>query len=161
MRSIPTALYRGKRIGTTAREALVGSLGPSAPKLRSEQNRIGQPSPQISIGGMKWRFGPSLCAYDVSGGNQAGFFVVETRFSTQEIWDLAGTVWVPGSYLTGAVSALRSSLISGFTEKNLCRHGSHRNAGIRSARQNIAIIPGTCSAAIRCNSKLPQFLQCA
>src|SRR6266852_3015297 len=66
-----------------------------------------------------------------------------------------------GSHLTGAGSALRSSLISGFTEKNLCRHGSHRNAGIRSTRKNIATIPGTCSAAIRCNSKLPQFLQCA
>ncbi len=68
---------------------------------------------------------------------------------------------LPVSHSTGAASVLCSTLITGFTEKNLCRHGSHRSAGIRSARQNIAIIPGTCSAAIRCNSKLPQILQCA
>jgi len=66
-----------------------------------------------------------------------------------------------GSHLTGAGSGPCSFLLTGFTEKNLCRHGSHRSARIRSTRQNIAIIPGTCSAAIRCNSKLPQIPQCA
>jgi len=64
-------------------------------------------------------------------------------------------------YLTGVASTFDSSFINGFTEKNLCRHGPHRSAGTRSTRHNIAVIPGTCSAAIRCKSKLPQIPQCA
>lgn len=64
-------------------------------------------------------------------------------------------------YSTGVAATLRSSRSNGRTEKNLCRQGSHRNAGIRSTRQKIDVVPGTYSAEIRCNARLPQIPQCA
>ena len=58
-------------------------------------------------------------------------------------------------------AASRSSLRIGRAEKNLCRQGSHRNAGIPSIRQSIEITPGTCSGAMRFTSVFPQISQCA
>ena len=66
-----------------------------------------------------------------------------------------------GSYSMGVTSALRSSRNMGSTEKNLFRQGSQRNAGTRKTRPRMDAIPGTCSAEIRCNSRLPQIPQCA
>ena len=57
-------------------------------------NPPGQAGGILSL--IKRRFGLSLCAYNVSGGNEAGFSCCETGFSTQEIWDLVGTVLVRG-----------------------------------------------------------------
>jgi hypothetical protein len=45
----------------------------------------------------------------------------------------------------------------GRNEKNLCRHGSHLTAGNPSQRPTTDVTPGTFSAAIRCNSRLPQM----
>ncbi len=79
-------------------------------------------------------------------------------------------------YLLGAVVADRSSRGSGLlwpaavdglsrrsgrTEKNLCRQGSQRNARIPSKRLTAEAAPVMRSAEMRCNSRLPQILQCA
>jgi len=64
-------------------------------------------------------------------------------------------------YLVGAGAGERSSWRRGLIEKNLWRQGSQRNAGSPRMRPRNAVIPGTCSAEIRCNSRLPQIPQCA
>jgi hypothetical protein len=61
----------------------------------------------------------------------------------------------------GAAATCDSPRRSGRTEKNLCRQGSQRNAGSFRIRQKMAVACGTCSAEIRCNSKLPQIPQWA
>ena len=64
-------------------------------------------------------------------------------------------------YFAGVAATARSSRNNGRTEKNLCRQGSHRNDGSRRMRPIIAVTPGTYSAEIRCNARLPQIPQCA
>jgi len=64
-------------------------------------------------------------------------------------------------YSFGAAATERSSRRSGRTEKNLCRQGAQRNAWIPSKRPTVEVTPVMRSAEIRCNSRLPQILQCA
>ncbi len=64
-------------------------------------------------------------------------------------------------YSLGAAAADRSWRRSGRTEKNLCRQGSQRNAGIPRRRLTMDVAPVMRSAEMRCNSRLPQILQCA
>jgi hypothetical protein len=65
------------------------------------------------------------------------------------------------NYLFGAATAGRSSCRNGRTEKNLCRQGSQRSAGNLRIRPKAAAAPGTYSAEMRCNFRLPQFAQWA
>jgi hypothetical protein len=74
---------------------------------------------------------------------------------------LIGAMAQSASYLLGAAAALGSSWCSGLIEKNLWRQGSQRNAGSPRIRPRNAVTPGTCSAEMRCNSRLPQIPQCA
>jgi hypothetical protein len=67
----------------------------------------------------------------------------------------------PRRYSLCAAATDRSSRRSGRTEKNLCLHGSQRNAASPRIRQRIVVTPGTCSAEMRCSSRLPQIPQCA
>jgi hypothetical protein len=60
-----------------------------------------------------------------------------------------------------AASTLSLSRSSGLTEKNLCRQGAQRSAGIRSTRATRELIPGTYTGEILCNSAFPQMAQCA
>ena len=55
-------------------------------------------------------------------------------------------------YFAAVAATSCTSWINGRTEKNLCRHGSQRSAGNRNTRPIIAVIPGTYSAEIFCNS---------
>ncbi len=64
-------------------------------------------------------------------------------------------------YLFGAAAADGLSRRSGRTEKNLCRQGSQRSARIPSKRPTVEVTPVMRSAEMRCNSRLPQILQCA
>jgi len=64
-------------------------------------------------------------------------------------------------YSLGAAAADRSARHSGLMEKNLCPQGLQRNAGIPRKRLTMDVAPVMRSAEMRCNSRLPQILQCA
>jgi hypothetical protein len=67
----------------------------------------------------------------------------------------------PKSQSIDDVATCASPRLTGRTEKNLCLHGPHRNAGKCSHRHKNANQPRTYSAEIRCNSRFPQIEQCA
>ena len=71
----------------------------------------------------------------------------------------------PPNYFWGdyAASSRGAALIRGATrstglnEKNLCRHGSQRNAGMLNIRAKMENIPDTYPGEIFCSSILPQI----
>src|SRR5882672_10191299 len=89
------------------------------------------------------RLSQSLFSHGETGGSSCG---VEEGYAT---------------FCSLSADSLEAESFKGRMEKNLWRQGSQRREGKPSTRPTMPMNPGTCSGAMRFNSKLPQIEQCA
>jgi len=128
------SLYRGKRTGHTAREGSRWLPGP----VGAENFVVNKIDWSALAANINRRInGDSVQAFaltTVSGETKPDFCCGNTVQYSGNL-DLAGTVCTGVSLDRCGFPLFVLLFISGFTGEKLCRHGSHRNAGIRSIRK--------------------------
>jgi hypothetical protein len=144
------ALWPGSVIGLTRRPLKAETTG-SIPVRATKSS----PTPVFL------RVPPKACSYGACRSLGPVLLLALAAQREFDRWRISHRANAAERYLLGAVAAECSSRRNGLIEKNLWRQGSQRSAGSPKRRPTFAVTPGTCSAEMRCNSRLPQIPQCA